>query len=76
MKGGNMNICEKIDFIKQANIVFNYELSRMRYSRDSWRTIIKSLTVEEIVSDEFNNYLLASYIFAKLVWGKIIYEVK
>ena len=53
-----MNICEKINFIKQANNIFNYELSRMRYSSNSWKTIIKSLTVEEIVSDEFNDFLV------------------
>ena len=58
MKGGNMNICEKINFIKQADIIFNYGLSRLRYSRDSWKTIIKSLTVEEIISDEFNDFLV------------------
>ena len=60
MKGGFMNICEKINFIKQANNIFNYGLSRMRYSRYSWITIIHSLTVEEIVSDEFNDFLVAT----------------
>ena len=58
MKGGFMNICEKLNFIKQANIIFNYELSSMRYSSNSWKTIIKSLTVEEIISDEFNEFLV------------------
>ena len=53
-----MNICEKINFIKQANNIFNYELSRIRYSRYPWRIIIHSLTVEEIVSDEFNDFLV------------------
>lgn len=51
-----MNICEKINFIKQANTFFNFELDKL-YST-SWRTVASSLTADEIASDEFNEFLL------------------
>ena len=51
-----MNICEKINIIKQSDSLFNFKLYSI-YS-GYWDLIAKSLTVEDIASDEFNNYLL------------------
>ena len=51
-----MNICEKINFIKQANIFFNYGLNSI-YS-NSWKIVTCSLTAEDLASDEFNDFLL------------------
>ena len=51
-----MNICEKINLIKQSDALFNFNLRSMH--SDSWGIITRSLTVEEIISDEFNNFLL------------------
>ena len=51
-----MNICEKINFIKQANIFFNYGLNSI-YS-NSWKVVTCSLKAEDLASDEFNDFLL------------------
>ena len=51
-----MNICEKINLIKQSDALFNFNLCSM--CSGSWDIITRSLTVEEIISDEFNNFLL------------------
>ena len=55
-----MNICEKINLIKQSDSLFNFNLCSM--CSGSWDIITRSLTVEDIVSDEFNNYLLETVV--------------
>ena len=68
-----MNICEKIDFIKQANTFFNFDLDKL-YST-SWRTVASSLTADEIASDEFNEFLLDIVNLKSIKSGFIIFSL-